>query len=122
MDRVSHDGLQDVQFSRKFSFQEIELGNGEVVGMEVRGAPEARAAGRRALGIDVLSWLEKSINQVSYKLVVSGGVSRPAVVDDCGGERVQGHSIRDVQEQPQQESHDHSHGHGGLQNAYHEDA
>ena len=65
MDRVSHDGLQDVQFSRMFSFQEIELGNGEVVGMEVRGAPEARAAGRRALGIDVLSWLEEGINQIS---------------------------------------------------------
>jgi hypothetical protein len=48
-----------------FSFQEIELGNGEVVGMEVRGAPEARAAGRRALGVDVLRWLEEGINQIS---------------------------------------------------------
>ena len=38
-----------------------------------------------------------------------------------GGERVQGHSIRDVQEQPQHEGHDHSHGQGGLQNSYHED-
>ena len=65
MDRVLHDGLQDVQLCRMFSFQEIELGNGEVVGMEVRGAPEARAAGGRALGIDVLSWLEEGINQIS---------------------------------------------------------
>jgi hypothetical protein len=48
-----------------FGFQEIEFGKGEVVGMEVRGAPEARAAGRRALDIDVLRWLEESINQIS---------------------------------------------------------
>ena len=42
-------------------------------------------------------------------------------MEDSGGERVQGHSIRDVQEQPQHEGHDHSHGQGGLQNSYHED-
>ena len=60
-----HDGLQDVQLCRMFSFQEVELGKGEVVGREVRGAPEARAAGGRALGIDVLSWLEEGINQIS---------------------------------------------------------
>ena len=65
VDRVSHDGLQDVQLSRVFSFQEVELGDGEVVGMEARGAPEARAAGRRALGIDILRWLEKSVDQIS---------------------------------------------------------
>jgi len=90
--------------------------------MEVRGAPEARAAGRRALGVDVLRWLEEGINHISEKLVVSGGVGRSAVVDDRGSERVQGDSIHDVQEDSQHEGHDHSHGHGGLQDADHEDA
>ena len=122
MDRLLQDGLQDVQLCRMFSFQEVELGKGEVVGREVRGAPEARAAGGRALGIGVLSWLEEGINQVSYKLVVSDGVGRPAVVDDSGRKRVQGNSIRDVQEESQHEGHDHSHGHGGLQYADHQDA
>ena len=65
MERVSHDGLQDVQLSRVFSFQEVQLGDGEVVGMEARGSPEARAAGRRALSIDILRWLEKSVDQIS---------------------------------------------------------
>ena len=122
MDRVLHDGLQDVQLSRMFSFQEIELGNGEVVGMEVRGAPEARAAGGRALDIGVLSWLEEGIDQVSYKLVVSDGVGRPAVVDDSGRKRVQGNSIGDVEEESQHEGHNDSHCHGSLQDADHQNA
>ena len=50
---------------RMFSSQDVQLGDGEVVGMEARGSPEARAAGRRALSIDILRWLEKSINQIS---------------------------------------------------------
>ena len=122
MNRFLQDGLQDVQLCRMFSFQEVELCQGEVVGREVRGAPEARAAGGRALDIGVLSWLKEGINQVSYKLILSGGVGRPAVVDYSGSKRVQGNSIRDVQAESQHEGHDHSHGHGGLQNADHEDA
>ena len=65
MEWVAHYGPQDVQLSRMFSSQDVQLGDGEVVGMEARGAPEARAAGRRALGIDILRWLEKSVDQIS---------------------------------------------------------
>ena len=66
-----------------FSFQEVELRKGEVVGREVRRALEARAAGGRALDIGILSWLKKGINQVSDKLIFSDGVGRPAVVLVC---------------------------------------
>ena len=110
MNRISHDGPQDVQLSGVFSFQKVQLSDGEVVGMEARGSSEARAAGRRALSIDVLRWLEKCVDQISYKLIFSVWVSRPAVVKHGSGERVQGHSIRDVEEQPQQEGHYHTHG------------
>ena len=122
MDRFLQDGLQDVQLCRMFSFQEVELGKGEVVGREVRGAPEARAAGGRALDIGVLSWLKEGINQVSDKLIFSDGVGRPAVVDDSGRKRVQGNSIGDVEEESQHEGHNDSHCHGGLQYADHQDA
>ena len=64
MEWVAHYGPQDVQLSRVFSFQEVQLGDGEVVGMEARGSPEARVAGRRALSIDILRWLEKSVDQI----------------------------------------------------------
>ena len=122
MDRFLQDGLQDVELCRMFSFQEVELRKGEVVGREVGRALEARAADGRALDIGILSWLKEGINQVSDKLIFSDGVGRPAVVDDSGRKRVQGNSIRDVQEESQHEGHDHSHGHGGLQYADHQDA
>ena len=120
MNRISHDGPQDVQLSRVFSFQKVQLGDGEVVGMEARGSSEARAAGRRALSIDILRWLEKSVDQISYELILSVWVSRPAVVKHGSGERVQGHSIRDVEEQPQQEGHYHTHGQRSPQHSNHE--
>ena len=54
MEWVAHYGPQDVQ-----------LGDGEVVGMEASGPPETMAGGRRALGVDILRWLEKSVDQIS---------------------------------------------------------
>ena len=42
-------------------------------------------------------------------------------MEDSGGERVQGHSIRDVQEQPQHEGHDHTHGQRSPQHSHDED-
>ena len=122
MDRFLQDGLQDVELCRMFSFQEVELRKGEVVGREVGRALEARAADGRALDIGVLSWLKEGINQVSDKLIFSDGVGRPAVVDDSGRKRVQGNSIGDVEEESQHEGHNHSHCHGGLQYADHQDA
>ena len=65
MEWVTHYGPQDVQLSRVFSSQDVQLGDGEVVGMEARGSPETRAGGRRALSIDILRWLEKSVDQIS---------------------------------------------------------
>ena len=122
MDRFLQDGLQDVELCRMFSFQEVELCKGEVVGREVRRALEARAADGRALDIGILSRLKEGVNQVSDKLIFSDGVGRPAVVDDSGRKRVQGNSIGDVEEESQHEGHNHSHRHGGLQYADHQDA
>ena len=96
MDRFLQDGLQDVELCRMFSFQEVELCKGEVVWREVRRALEARAADGRVLDIGILGRLKEGVNQVSDKLIFSDGVGRPAVVDDSGRKRVQGHSIGDV--------------------------
>ena len=122
MDRFLQDGLQDVELCRMFSFQEVELRKGEVVGREVGRALEARAADGRVLDIGILGRLKESVDQVSDKLIFSDGVGRPAVVDDSGRKRVQGNSIGDVEEESQHEGHNDSHCHGGLQYADHQDA
>ena len=64
MEWVAHYGPQDVQLSRMFSSQDVQLGDGEVVGMEASGSPETRAGGRRALSVDILRRLEKSVDQI----------------------------------------------------------
>ena len=50
---------------KMFSSQDVQLGDSEVMGMEASGSPETRAGGRRALSIDILRWLEKSVDQIS---------------------------------------------------------
>ena len=59
MEWVAHYGPQDVQLGRMFSSQDVQLGDGEIVGMEASGPPETMAGGRRALGVDILRRLKK---------------------------------------------------------------
>ena len=88
--------------------------------MEASGSPETRAGGGRALSVDILRRLEKSVDQIRYELIFSAGVGWPAVVEHGGGESVQGHAIRDVQQQPKHEGHDHTHSQRSPQNSHHE--
>ena len=64
MEWVAHYGPQDVQLGRMFSSQDVQLGDGEIVGMEASGPPETMAGGRRALGVDILRRLKKSVDQI----------------------------------------------------------
>ena len=96
MEWVAHYGPQDVQLGRMFSSQDVQLGDGEIVGMEASGPPETMAGGRRALGVDILRRLKKSVDQIRYELIISAGVGWPAVLEHGGGEGVQGHAIGDV--------------------------
>ena len=53
MEWVAHYGPQDVQLGRMFSSQDVQLGDGEIVGMEANGPPETLVGGRRALSSHV---------------------------------------------------------------------
>ena len=64
MEWVAHYGPQDVQLGRMFSSQDVQLGDGEIVGMEANGPPETLAGGRGALGVDILCRLQKSVDKI----------------------------------------------------------
>ena len=62
-----HDNLgggEAVEWVAHYGSQDVQLGDGEIVGMEASGPPETMAGGRRALGVDILRRLKKSVDQI----------------------------------------------------------
>ena len=57
-------GGEAVEWVAHYGSQDVQLGGGEIVGMEANGPPETLVGGRRALGVDILCRLQESVDKI----------------------------------------------------------